>query len=450
MRKSVLLVCSLALAVCLWLLLHRRTEAPGTAVSPSLAVVATSPAASPQAAVSAPAPSATAPAAIVPSPLTTNAPNTISPIAEMWQKPIDFYGKVIDETSNPVAGASIEFRWDDLTAKDWTRTATTTSDAEGLFSLHGGRGATLTVSASKAGYYSSPKDTGSYHYAVPNDNRVYSPDQGNPVVFHLWKKGQGAELMTSEHGMRSDLSALVPINGDPVSVDLLSKKIGTSGDLELSQVKPDRGHWQQATNWSFHMSIPAGGLIEEADAFPFTAPEAGYQSRVDLNFVKGEPTGRLKLPRPTTLPLDSHASMAGFGLMLISLSKLFFCNTPSIQADRAIWNPPTDGGLMTFYVKQSKDAEIEGPLAIEQINLMVREKRFRFKSLALADTGQGLPAVCNTPVKQWKQLADIPGFVPDPDEERNCLTIALVILFVLALVTVIGLVKLMDIVRRIE
>jgi hypothetical protein len=46
---------------------------------------------------------------------------------------------------------------------------------------------------------------------------------------------------------------------------------------------------QQATNWSFHMSIPAGGFIEEADAFPFTAPETGYQTTVDLNFVKGEP-----------------------------------------------------------------------------------------------------------------------------------------------------------------
>jgi hypothetical protein len=37
------------------------------------------------------------------------------------------------------------------------------------------------------------------------------------------------------------------------------------------------------------MSIPAGGFIEEEDAFPFTAPETGYQTTVDLTFVKGEP-----------------------------------------------------------------------------------------------------------------------------------------------------------------
>lgn len=105
---------------------------------------------------------------------------------------------------------------------------------------------------------------------------------------------------------------------------------------------------------------------------------------------------------------------------------------------------------MMFYVRRTKDAEIEGPFAIEQINQMLRQKRFTFKSLAIVDTGQGLPAVQNTPPKQWIELADIPGYEPDPDEERNCLYFALVILVVVGIIVVIGLIKLMDVLRRIE
>lgn len=105
---------------------------------------------------------------------------------------------------------------------------------------------------------------------------------------------------------------------------------------------------------------------------------------------------------------------------------------------------------MTFYVRRSKDAEIEGPFAIEQINQMLRQKRLTFKSLAIADTGQGLQSVQGTPPKQWIKVADIPGYEPDPAEERNCLSIALMILALVALLAVIGLIKLADILHRIH
>ena len=105
---------------------------------------------------------------------------------------------------------------------------------------------------------------------------------------------------------------------------------------------------------------------------------------------------------------------------------------------------------MTFYVKRSRDAEIEGPFEMERINHMVRQKRLTFKSLALADTGQDLEEVRTTPIKQWTKLADVPGFEPDPEEERNCLLIALVILIVLIMAVAVGLKKVMDIVHRIE
>jgi hypothetical protein len=105
---------------------------------------------------------------------------------------------------------------------------------------------------------------------------------------------------------------------------------------------------------------------------------------------------------------------------------------------------------MTFYVRRSRDSEIEGPFTIEQINQLVRGKRLTFKSLAVTDAGQGLQALQNTPPKQWVKVADIPGYEPDPAEERNCISVAVAIFIVVALLIVFGLIWLASILRRIH
>ena len=293
MRKSILIICGLALVMCLLLLF--KTTQHQKAASPVANEASTN------------QPSQPEPPKAPESRRMTNAsqvppvPSSSSPIAQilastssvaakrlaLWQAPIEFYGKVVDENTNPVAGAQVTFHWAEVPTELGNRTSTTESDAKGLFSLRGQHGPDLSVSISKEGYYVSHRGQWGFHYALASD--ILSPDPQNPVIFQVRKKGQGAELVTSGDGLQPSLAALVPLNGVPVSVDLLQQKVGASGDLELSQVKPDRSHWQSATNWSFHMSIPAGGFIEEADAFPFTAPGTGYQTTVDLNFVKGEP-----------------------------------------------------------------------------------------------------------------------------------------------------------------
>src|SRR6266478_6695400 len=53
-----------------------------------------------------------------------------------WKQPINFWGNVVDESNAPVAGASVHFSWNDLSA-DGTSTSSTNSDANGLFSLTG-------------------------------------------------------------------------------------------------------------------------------------------------------------------------------------------------------------------------------------------------------------------------------------------------------------------------
>ena len=206
-------------------------------------------------------------------------------ITPQWQVPIEFYGRVVDQSNNPVVGANIQFSWTEtpmeVLEEGPGETKTTESDIEGLFALHGARGPNLDVRVSKQGYYTSRKDTWGFSY----DRGRFSPDPLNPVVFHLRKKGDGAELITSENGMKPDVWVRVPTDNSTVKVDFSQKQATATGQLEIRQNKPP---WRTATNWSFSLSIPGGGLIENQDEFQFEAPEGNYQSTVESVFMKSD------------------------------------------------------------------------------------------------------------------------------------------------------------------
>lgn len=291
MRTSFLIICSLVLVFCFWLLLHRPFQP--TEIKPSqIQVDTTNQQTKPESHQSGQAniKAGTTNTLSQRSPLELLRSlgidtNSRTPIVEqMWQKPIDFYGKVIDENSNPVADVDIKFRWTDLTATNQERTSSTESDTGGLFSLRGKHGGSMTFWFGKQGYYSSDHGQMSFNYAVGPD--ILSPDPRNPVVIHLRKKGQGVELVTSKNGIRSNLAIRIQKSGAPALIDFFQKQASATGQLEISQIKPP---WQTTTNWSFSLKIPDGGLVENQDEFQFQAPESGYQSTVEYNFLKSDP-----------------------------------------------------------------------------------------------------------------------------------------------------------------
>ena len=205
-----------------------------------------------------------------------------------WKQPINFYGRVVDESNAAVVAASIHFTWNDISEKG-TSDANTVSDANGFFSLTDKRGKRLYVEVGKEGYYSSGNSKGAaFEYANPFDG-LFHPDSMNPVVFHLRKKGEGADLITSQHAIRSDFPVHIPRDGTPVKIDFLKRNAGDSGQMQITENKPEFKNWKQATNWWFRMEIPDGGFIEESDEFPFAAPEAGYTNVVEFNFQNDQP-----------------------------------------------------------------------------------------------------------------------------------------------------------------
>jgi hypothetical protein len=202
--------------------------------------------------------------------------------------PITFYGQVLDERTNPVAEANVQFTWlvpypNEPAKRD------AKSDANGLFELTGATGRTLTVHVSKPGYYTINANQLNFEYSQKNNAVPHNPDPNNPVIFHLRKKGPGTDLITSQYGVFSQLEFSGPRDGTTTRVDFFNRKVGNEGQLELSAIKPPRNpEDRSAKEWSFRLSVPDGGFVENFDEFPFEAPESGYQPTLEFHFNPGE------------------------------------------------------------------------------------------------------------------------------------------------------------------
>src|SRR5262249_10543401 len=162
------------------------------------------------------------------------------------------------------------------------------SDKSGLFSLTGQFGHELSVSVGKSDCYSSARNRGAEVFRYTGSTgEAFRPDPKKPVLYYLHRKGVGARaLITSDYGVYRDLAVKAPINGSPVKVDPLHRKVG-EGPLEVSQMKPEYRNWKSATNWSLTLTIADGGFVEESEEFPFHPPESGYRPEVKFNLAKG-------------------------------------------------------------------------------------------------------------------------------------------------------------------
>jgi len=177
-------------------------------------------------------------------------------------QPIDFTGTVLDQHTNPVAGASVKLEWSYMPLEKAYGT-NLVSLADGSFSLRGVAGFSLNVEVSKDGYYSGPRSRGEYQFGKESPTGQSGPERLSGV-FWLRKKGAGAELVTSRYGVKNDLAVQVPIDGKPIRVDLLNHRCADDGQIQLTNIKPPAAHWKSATEWSYGIAILDGGFIEES------------------------------------------------------------------------------------------------------------------------------------------------------------------------------------------
>lgn len=204
---------------------------------------------------------------------------------------IKFYGKVIDQEGVPVQGAKVKIGaadrfWADGT--DYFRE----SDAEGLFSIQGIKGAGIYVSAEKEGYYRTEKSNGRFGYGMPSGQEPHDePD--DPAIFVLHKQGQCEPLIYWEIPKTTYGRSWVQVpNGGSISVDLKSGDIGrnTPHSILISQsnTKVERENARNPYDWNFEVKVPGGGILLKEGKFNFQAPENGYAETFSKSFSKEE------------------------------------------------------------------------------------------------------------------------------------------------------------------
>jgi hypothetical protein len=283
MRKRVWIPCAIGLIGCLWLVMLKtarvqksessQQEAATNQVIPRepTEIIAEIPAVSNSAVPLSNSVSSTPSLAIR---------NVIPPdLLNNWQAAIEFYGKVIDESNNPISEAKVSFNWAEIPSRDGNRTAKRTSDGEGLFSLRGAHGPSLSVSVSKEGYYTSRRDNDSPSYGRLGAGS-FSPDPQNPVLFHLRRKGTPEPLVAIKRNFP------VPRDGTPVALDLSNGATAPSevGNVIVRCWTSDQGkHSGEKYDWRCVVTIPNGGIITMDEEFPFLAPQTEYKPSTEIN-----------------------------------------------------------------------------------------------------------------------------------------------------------------------
>jgi hypothetical protein len=235
----------------------------------------------------------TSPATPIPS-ATTNRPSpqdVIERFIESRNKPIDFYGQVIDQDSNPVPNAKVDIgirhlKMPDLSvelAASDTIHLDQVSDVNGRFEFHGATGDGFGIGITKDGYELEPNRYG------------FGPTAGNyenPVIFKMWSTNIHEQLITGKKNF-----PIVP-DGRPYFINLTDGTISESGEGDLKvwiqyTNQPVQG---QLSDWSSEIDVINGGLLEETNlnAAMFSTPAEGYvPSFIWKNQIKGGQRGSI-------------------------------------------------------------------------------------------------------------------------------------------------------------
>jgi len=279
MRPQFLTFCIIVVLVMLGLLLWRRPAQPSSSTQPLQQQIDNSnvPVADMSNAhqsTSSVAP-ATAPSGtnftIIESPLhkQLQTPEGFQKYVEGKNAPIEFYGKVIDQDSNALAGAVIK-----SAIRHWTAPIVfqmgsieipveRTSDKDGRFEISGETGDGFGIVITKDGYEAEPGQNGFGTVGGSYDN---------PVIFKMWSTNIHEKLISGQKSFH-----IVP-DGRPYFIDLIDGTIAESGtgDLKVWVKRPDQITNGQRYDWSCEVDAINGGLQVTSDYSMYSAPPDGY------------------------------------------------------------------------------------------------------------------------------------------------------------------------------
>lgn len=225
----------------------------------------------------------------------------IKTIQQASNRPIEFYGVVLDQYGKPVPYARVVYSVLDyegtISFAGTSRTYWKDTDPHGRFSVSGIKGEHITISKIEKNGYEFEFLNRTYH-TFPQWEGHKPLSMGNKdkaVVFHAWKKNETEALVYNEV-----LIAFSP-QGETYAIDLLKpKKVlnGYDGDIRVSFNRPvSVTGTQNKVDWSVSLEGINGGIIESADAFMNEAPESGYQRDWIFEMKRSNPNYRFQVSK---------------------------------------------------------------------------------------------------------------------------------------------------------
>ena len=205
----------------------------------------------------------------------------------MWQAPLIYFGKVVDESNQPISGVQVSYGANSANelGEEVYNTGTVTTDERGMFKIDGVRGINLMVQLSHPNYYAYPDNsTGFDKRAIPRKG-YFSDNEVNAELFRMHSKGHPVSLVHRRGG------ADVPVNSGNATVEFDGQQDKqVIGVLEIEASGNTPKNWSASHyDWSVRLTVPGGGLLESTNQFAFVAPDSGYQESIEINMNKSRP-----------------------------------------------------------------------------------------------------------------------------------------------------------------
>jgi hypothetical protein len=193
-----------------------------------------------------------------------------------FDQPQSFYGKVIDQNGQPVAGVEAIGTIEVLSSLNEgleKQTYKTQSDSAGMFEFTAEKGAPFNVTVKKDGYLMGERGEG---YQGPPGENTTPYDR---AILTMWKL-RGAEPLVGYN-----IDSKIPYDGTPTTFDITSQKISPDGDLRvtLNRTPLEVLRSGQGFDWTVKIEMLHGGLLAENDPYPYWAPENGYVPTFESN-----------------------------------------------------------------------------------------------------------------------------------------------------------------------
>ncbi|HKQ37130.1 MAG TPA: carboxypeptidase-like regulatory domain-containing protein [Verrucomicrobiae bacterium] len=217
-------------------------------------------------------------------------------LTSVFQTPIDFFGRVVDEKTNAIPAAQVRIMVGDR-YPEGTTTYQRLSDENGFFSLIGVRGATLSASVVKDGYYPLEKGSVGFTYAMREDPFLRVPHPAlptpeAPAILVLKRIGKAETLVHLP-----DISFPFIKDGTPLEINLAAQGMPPAVVKVEAWIFDPKGDNPARYDWRCSLSIPAGGFIERKGRFEFEAPVDGYQEFFEFAVFADTLTWRVSLQK---------------------------------------------------------------------------------------------------------------------------------------------------------